>query len=117
MPLACLRGIPILLAAFLALAFSGSGALAQSAQSLQPETHRKAVQKVAPPYPQAAKSMNLSGKVRLAVTVTPNGKVAAAAVLGGHPLLAQVAIDAVRQWRFEAAPEQTEEIVLITFQP
>ncbi len=93
---------------------SGTPLLGQQAQ---PETPRKAVQKFAPRYPEMAKAMKLSGTVRLVVKVAPNGNVVSAEVLSGHPLLAQVSIDAVRQWRFEAGPQQTEEVVLITFQP
>lgn len=86
------------------------------AQQPQTEVHRKALQKITPDYPGLARTMKLSGVVRLSVDVAPNGKVVSAQVLGGHPLLAQVAVDAVRQWRFESAPRQTEEIVLINFQ-
>ena len=64
-----------------------------------------------------AKAMNLSGTVRVAVKVAANGRVLSADVLGGHPLLAEVAVDAVRQWRFESTPQPTEEVVLITFKP
>jgi TonB family protein len=81
------------------------------------ESHRKATEKVLPHYPEMAKTLRLSGNVRLAVRVAPNGKVIAAEVLGGHPLLAQAAADAVQQWRFESAPQETQEIVSLTFQP
>ena len=87
------------------------------AQQAQPDMHRKAVQKVMPSYPEMAKTMRLSGTVRVEVKVAPNGKVMSAAVLGGHPLLAVVAVDAARQFRFEAAPQQTEEVVTFNFQP
>jgi TonB family protein len=87
------------------------------AQQAQADMHRKAVQKVMPSYPEMAKTMRLSGTVRVEVKVAPNGKVMSAAVLGGHPLLAAVAVDAARQFRFEAAPQQTEEVVTFNFQP
>lgn len=100
--------------AFLAALIPATSMVAQQAQ---PETHRRAVQKIEPGYPQMAKTLKLSGTVKVAVKVAPNGKVVSAAALGGHPLFAQVAVDAVRQWRFEAAGQQTEEIVYINFQP
>jgi TonB family protein len=87
------------------------------AQQTQAETSRKAVQKVVPHYPEIAKGMRLSGTVRVAVEVAPNGKVVFAEVLGGHPLLAEVAADAARQFRFEAAAKRTEEVVIFNFQP
>jgi TonB family protein len=100
----------IVLSAFLSVPFSIS-------QQLESESHRKAAEKIAPHYPEMARTLKLTGIVRLNVRVAPNGKVLSAEVLGGHPLLAQVAVDAVRQWRFEAAPHETQEIVSLTFQP
>jgi TonB family protein len=108
------RWIAIVMLAFLTVAIPGTPLLAQQAQ---PETHRQVVQKLAPLYPELAKAMKLSGMVRMAVKVAPNGRVVSVEVLGGHPIFARVAVDSVRQWRFEAAPQQTEEVVLITFQP
>jgi len=77
--------------------------------------HRKAVQKVMPSYPEMAKTMRLSGTVRVEVKVAPNGKVMSAAVLGGHPLLAAVAVDAARQWKFAPGPDETTEVVRLEF--
>jgi TonB family protein len=105
-------GCWIVMLALLTVAIPGSPLLAQQA-----ETHRKAVQTVTPHYPEMAKTMRLSGAVRVAVKVAPNGRVVSAEVLGGHPVLAQVAVDAARQFRFETAQKLTEEIVTFNFQP
>ena len=104
----------IVMLALLTVAVAGTPLLAQQAQ---PETHRKALQKVMPHYPEMAKAMKLSGIVRVAVKVAPNGRVVSAEVLGGHPLLAEVAVEASRQFRFETSPKQTEEVVIFNFQP
>jgi hypothetical protein len=37
--------------------------------------------------------------------------------LGGSPVLIASATDAVLKWRFEAASEETTEIVQLTFEP
>lgn len=108
------RWIAIVMLVFLTATIHGTRVFAQQAQ---PEVQRKAVQKMAPIYPAMAKTMNLSGTVRVAVKVAPNGKVVSAEAIGGHPLFTQPAVEAVRQWRFEAAKQQTEEVVLISFQP
>ena len=108
------RCIGIVMLALLAIAFIR---VPLAAQEAQPETHRKVVQKVVPQYPELAKSIKLSGMVRVAANVAPNGSVVSASVLGGHPLLGRAAVDAVRRWRFEPAPQQTEEIVFLTFHP
>ncbi len=88
-----------------------------SAQKAQPETQRKALQKSVPNYPAMAKTLKLSGMVKVAIKVAPNGRVVSAEALGGHPLFTQPAVDAVRQWRFEAARQETDEIVYVNFQP
>ena len=88
-----------------------------SAQQVQPETQRKAVQKSAPSYPTIAKALTLSGTVKVAVKIAPNGKVLSAEALGGHPVFAQPAVDAVRQWRLEAGRQETEEVVYVKFVP
>ena len=88
-----------------------------SAQQAQPETQRKAVQKSVPTYPAMAKTLKLSGTVKVAIKVAPNGRVLSAEALGGHPLFTQPAVDAVRLWRFEASRQETDEVVYINFQP
>jgi TonB family protein len=80
-------------------------------------SNRKTVQRVAPSYPEIAKTMRLSGKVKIIAKVAPNGKVVATEVVGGHPILARAASDAVLQWRYEPSAQQTSEMAVITFQP
>ena len=87
-----------------------------SVQHLPSETHRKAVQKIDPTYPEMAKALKLVGTVRLSVKVAPNGRVVSAQVIGGHPVLARAAIDAVLQWRYQAGAQQTSEIAVVNFE-
>jgi len=87
------------------------------AQEMDPASNRKALLRVAPSYPQIAKTMKLSGKVRIVAKVAPSGKVISAEVVGGHPVLARAAADAVMQWRYEPAREETQEMAVISFQP
>jgi hypothetical protein len=42
--------------------------------------------------------------------VAANGTVKAVDVRGGHPILAESAISAVRQWKFEPASHETREV-------
>jgi len=79
------------------------------------ESTRKVVNRVDPQYPGMAKSINLQGSVKLDVLVSPNGTVKSVAVKGGHPLLAQAAQDALRQWKWEAAAHETHESVELKF--
>jgi TonB family protein len=86
-------------------------------QQPQGNVDRKAVQKVAPSYPEIARRLKLRGTVRVAVKVGRDGRVTSAKVIGGHPLLARVAVDAVRQWRYEPTSQQTSEVAVIQFEP
>lgn len=79
------------------------------------EDERKVKQRVAPVYPELAKRMNVTGSVKLQVTVAPNGTVKNAKVIGGHPLLCDPAVDAVKKWKFEPGSEETTSVVEFKF--
>lgn len=59
-----------------------------------------AIRKVAPAYPPMGKAVRAQGPVQIQVTISEEGQVLDAAVLNGHPLLRQAALDAARQWVF-----------------
>jgi TonB family protein len=79
------------------------------------EGKRKVKSKVLPAYPELAKRMNVTGKVKIEVVITPDGHVKSTRVIGGHPLLVQACQDAVKEWRFAAAPEESTQIVEFDF--
>ncbi len=83
----------------------------------QEDVNRKVKTKVEPMYPQLAKRMNLAGVVRVEVTVAPNGSVKNAKLIGGHPVLATAALDAVRKWRYESASQESTGVVEFRFDP
>ncbi len=80
-------------------------------------SNRKIVNKVVPQYPAWARSMNLSGIVKVEATVSSNGAVKAIEVKGGHPVLVQSATDAVRKWKWEPASHESRETVEVKFDP
>ena len=110
-------------AAFLALllgtaAFSPSVAPAQdSSAQEQPEAKRKVVNKVIPVYPDLARKMQIHGIVRVEVVIAPSGKVTMTHVIGGNPVLAQSAVNAIAQWKWAPAPQETQELVELSFHP
>lgn len=57
--------------------------------------------RVQPVYPEEASKEKISGTVKLHVVIAQDGKVQQIQVVSGHPLLAQAAIDAVRQWQYQ----------------
>jgi len=76
---------------------------------------RKVISTVKPSYPQTLKSLHIEGLVRLKATVLPNGSVADIQVIGGNPILVENAVKAVKNWKYAAAPSQTEEEVVLNF--
>jgi len=91
--------------------------LIMTAAHAQEEINRKIKTKVQPGYPELARRMNISGTVKLQIVVAPNGTVKNSKVVGGHPLLATAATDAVKKWRFESAAEETTGLVEFRFNP
>jgi TonB family protein len=101
------------LAATAVFIFSGASVFAQSGST--DETKRKVKSRTAPIYPELAKRMNVSGKVKIEVVITPDGHVKSTRVVGGHPLLVQACQDAVKEWKFISAPEETTQVVEFEF--
>ena len=81
------------------------------------ELSRKPRTKVAPVYPDVARRMGVTGTVKLSVVVAPNGTVKSSKVIGGHPVLVNAAMDAMKQWKFESAPSESSGTVEFKFQP
>ena len=97
-----------------AIAFlTGTFASAQTGST--DESKRKIKVKIAPGYPELARRMGVSGKVKIEVVITTDGHVRSTRVVGGHPLLVQVCQDAVKEWKFLPAPEETTQIVEFEF--
>ncbi|HUJ41759.1 MAG TPA: energy transducer TonB [Candidatus Acidoferrales bacterium] len=81
-----------------------------------PEVKRKVKTQLNPVYPELARRLNVHGRVRLQVTVEPDGSVKAVHVLGGHPVLVGVSQEAVKQWKFEPGPKETTQIIEFNFE-
>jgi protein TonB len=76
---------------------------------------RKVKTKTLPDYPELARQMNASGKVKIEATISADGKVTNTKVIGGSPLLVGAAQDALKKWRFEAAAKESVEVVEFDF--
>jgi len=83
----------------------------------QEEINRVVKSKVAPVYPELARHMNIGGVVRVQITVAANGSVKNAKLIGGHPLLANAALDAIKKWRFESSTQESTGVVQFRFDP
>ena len=100
-----------------ALAQERPQAQAKTEQPKSEELSRKAKTRVAPIYPDVARRMSIAGIVRLEVVVGPNGSVRSSKPIGGHPLLVDAAMDAMKQWKFEPGPTESSGIVEFKFHP
>jgi protein TonB len=81
------------------------------------EVERKVKSRVSPEYPEIAKRMGLTGVVRLQIVVSPNGTVKDTKVIGGHPILVNAAVDAVKKWRFEPGSGESTGTLEFKFEP
>ena len=109
---------PYTLAALIALslgliAVSPPFSLAQD----QPEGKRRIVDRMVPVYPDLARKMQIRGTVRVEVVVAPNGKMKSSHVIGGSPLLAKAAVDAIEKWKWAPAAQETKELIELNFHP
>ena len=91
------------------------GASGRAQTGATDETKRKVKTRVTPVYPELAKRMSVTGKVKIEVIIAPDGRVKSTRPIGGHPLLVQACQDAVKEWRFVAAPEETTQVVEFDF--
>ena len=105
------------LLAVLALTTAWGTTYVRAQQTQNEELVRRAKNKVWPLYPELARKMNLAGTVKIEVVVAPNGTVKDARVVGGHPVLANAALDAARKWRFEPAAAESTGIIDFKFEP
>jgi protein TonB len=78
------------------------------------------VHRVQPLYPPLARQVHIQGQVVLSAVISRNGMIENLQVLSGHPMLAQAAIDAVKQWRYRpyslnGEPVEVETQVTVNF--
>jgi len=78
------------------------------------------ITQVSPVYPVSARASRVEGVVVVRVLIDKEGHVKKADIVNGDPLLAQAALDAVRQWRFKpstlgGAPAEAELTVNVNF--
>jgi TonB family protein len=97
------------------ITFSVLASLTFSQTAATDEGKRKVKSKAALVYPELARRMNVSGKVKIEIIITPDGHVRSTRVLGGHPLLVQACQDSVKEWKYFPAPEETTQIVEFDF--
>jgi TonB family protein len=107
----------ILAVCLLAVLGVGSGAapFLRAQEGDAPGSKRRVKVMGKPQYPDLAKKLNLTGVVKIEVTIGTDGKVKRTHVIGGHPVLATEAEKAAMQSEFEPGPKETSEIIEFKF--
>ena len=82
---------------------------------MRQEGTRRLEHSVVPEYPEIAERMKLIGIVQVEAMVNPDGTVRDVRVIGGHPLLAEAMVRAVKQWKYQPTPRETVEPVKFSF--
>ena len=83
--------------------------------SVAAQTERQVTRREEPDYPELAKRLNLHGTVKLKIWISPDGTVRRVEYVGGHPVLAESALKAVKGWHYDAAPKESNAIVELKF--
>jgi len=76
---------------------------------------RKIVEKSNPVYPELARRNQLTGTVKLRVTIGADGLAKDVEVIGGNPLFISTATDAVKKWKWAPADRASTETLEIKF--
>lgn len=78
------------------------------------------LRQVKPAYPPLARQARISGEVRLEAVIGFDGTVQQLRVVSGHPLLSGAALEAVRQWQYQATmlngkPVEVSTVISVRF--
>jgi TonB family protein len=85
------------------------------ASALAADQDRRLLTRTDPEYPAIARSMNLHGTVKMKIWISSDGTVRRVEYIGGHPLLAESALKAIKTWRYESSAKETTTIVEVKF--
>jgi len=72
-------------------------------------------EQVLPIYPELALPMGIAGEVTIAVVMAPSEAMKSSNGVGGHPVPAPAALEAIRRWRFE--PAASSGVIEFKFAP
>jgi TonB family protein len=76
---------------------------------------RKLLHREEAKYPDIAAKSNLHGTVKLKIWISADGTVRRLDYIGGHPLLAESALKAVKAWKYQPASSESTAQVEIKF--
>jgi protein TonB len=79
------------------------------------------LKKVQPNYPREARRNGIQGVVVMKGVIAIDGSIKELKLVSGHPLLADSAMDSVRQWRYKpyilkAEPVEVETLITVNYE-
>lgn len=80
-------------------------------------TPRKLVRKIEPVYPQDLKRRSIGGVVKLDLKIAAGGNVERVEIIGGNPILADSAAQAVKKWQYAPAGASSSMVLNVEFNP
>ena len=90
---------------------------AKADEATSNRTPRKLIRKVEPVYPQDLKRRSIGGVVRLDLKISASGNVEKIAIVGGNPILADSAAQAVKKWQYAPASSSSSMLLNLEFNP
>ena len=88
-----------------------------SALNVYAQENRKLVSSPTPVYPEMARQFHLTGVVKVQVTIAPDGQIKGVKVTGGHPLLVDAVREALKNWKYAPASNETTVSLEFNFHP
>ena len=92
-------------------------ALVLTTANLAAQNSRKVLSNPEPPYPEVARRLRLSGVVKVQVTITADGKIKDAKIMGGHPIFVNSVEQTLKDWKYAPAATETTTQLEFTFHP
>ena len=80
-------------------------------------TPRKLLHKIEPVYPQDLKRRSIGGVVKLDLKISAGGNVEKVEIVGGNPILADSAAQAVKKWQYAPAGSSSSMVLNVEFNP
>jgi TonB family protein len=78
---------------------------------------RTLISRTDPLYPAIARQMHLNGTVKVKAVIATDGQVKEIEVIGGHPLLAEATLEALKRWRYTPSSSESPVTLEFHFQP
>jgi TonB family protein len=91
--------------------------LSAPALTLPAQETRRLLSGPNPVYPNLARKMQLSGTVKVQITIGADGAIKEMKFVGGHPILIGAVQNALKEWKYAPAPGETTVSLEFSFHP